>query len=151
MHPECRVYPSQGALPCVELGHQLPQDLQDFYRLCSGVELFIGSDYEMKILSPEEVRLANPVLVGERCEEDISASWYLIAKDSDSQHITIDLEQSRLGRCYESFTDSHGLVGDCPVIAFSFADLLTHLLAAQGQFCYWTHASFQSLGDAYDE
>jgi hypothetical protein len=146
----CKIHPYKNNVLKVGKEHKIPQDLKHFFDRCGGATLFEGSDYEIEILPPDSIVLANPLLVGELCEEDISSNWYVIAKDCDGQYITIDFDGSRLGRCYESFTDSHGLVGDCPIIANSFSDFLDQLLIAKGRYCYWTESSFKSLGDAYD-
>ncbi|MFK7823422.1 MAG: SMI1/KNR4 family protein [Oligoflexales bacterium] len=146
----CIMYPPNNETLTVGQNHKIPQDLKQFFDRCGGAILFEGSDYEMEILSPQSIVPANPLIVGELCEKDISSSWYVIAKDCDGQYLTIDFNELRLGRCYESFTDSHGLVGDCPIIAKSFSDLIDQLLIAKGRYCYWTEKSFKSLGDAYD-
>ena len=95
--------------------------------------------------------LANPVIVGELCEEDISSKWYIICKDSDSNYITIDLATERLGRCYDSFWDRHGVVGECAIIARNFTELVMELFNSQGESLYWLGSDHQYLGDAYDE
>ena len=54
--------------------------------------------------------LANPVIIGELCEEDISSKWYIICKDLEENYITFDSSVERNGRCYDSFWDRHGVV-----------------------------------------
>lgn len=68
----------------------------------------------------------------------------------DSNYITIDLASERFGKCYESFCMTHGLVGDSPIIAESFTELLQKLIANQGNYFYWLRDDINSLGDAYD-
>lgn len=134
----------------MEEGYALPVDLLEFYTACGGVSLFKGQIYSYRILQPTEMILANPILIGERAEYDITASWYLLASDQDNQYLTIDCFPNRLGRCYDSYIDRHGIVGACPIIAASFTDLLERLLRTQGGYPYWMRDDFVSLGDAYD-
>ena len=147
--PSCAVYPSKG-LPKIEEKYSLPSDLSLFYETCGGIELFKTSSSPMAIVSPAEVVLANSVLVGVVWEEDISDSWHIIAKGLTNEHITIDFERSRLGRCYDSSFGVHGSVGYCPIIATSFTDLLLRLWNNAGGYRYWLESSFQRIGDAYD-
>lgn len=147
--PDCAVYPATG-LPKVAARHALPPDLREFYELCGGAALFANGSYTANIVPPDEMVLANPVIVGEVCEEDISAEWYIIANDGNGDYLTIDLHHQRLGTCYDSFWDSHGVVGECAVIARSFTDLLERLLKNNGQHWYWLRDDFVSMGDAYD-
>lgn len=147
--PDCRVY-SPAGLPTIRPGHVLPHDLRGFYQMCGGLSLFEKADYSIVIVPPEGLVLANPVIVGEVYEDDISASWYLIAHDKGGEYLTIDLDSKRLGRCYDSFSDRHAIVGSSPVIATSFTDLLTRLYENKGQHWYWLRPEFKPLSDAYD-
>lgn len=139
-----------SGMPNLEREHILPVDLREFYKSCGGVSLFKRQSYSYRILRPSEMVLANPILIGERAEYDITSSWYLLAKDHDNQFLTIDCSPTRLGRCYDSFIDRHGIVGGCPVVAISFSDLLERLFRTQGGYPYWLRDDFISLGDAYD-
>ncbi|MBU5316813.1 SMI1/KNR4 family protein [Clostridium bornimense] len=145
----CKVYPVNG-LPVLPSGFKLPSDLETFYRLCGGVSLFCNSKYSFDIVGPKDMVLANPVIVGELCEEDISSKWFIIGKDFDNNYITIDLSTERLGRCYDSFWDRHGVVGECDIIAKSFTELVEQLLINQGKSIYWLDENFNTIGDAYD-
>jgi hypothetical protein len=69
---------------------------------------------------------------------------------SNGDYLTIDLNQERLGRCYDSFYDRHGIVGSYPTIAKSFTELLEQLFNNKGELLYWLNKDFPSLGDAYD-
>jgi hypothetical protein len=109
------------------------------------------------ILPPEHVIVANPVIVKGLTKEsdpeaadDITWSWYLLARTHGNDYISIDLHPERLGRCYESFAVTHGAPGECPIIALSFTNLLIDLLANEGRREYWTEPDFKYLGDAYD-
>lgn len=149
---QCQIYPPQG-LPQVER-HELPLDVLQFYSLCGGVDLFSDADYPYTIVSPGELVRANPIIIQnfwQDWEDDISAGWYIIASDPDSQYLTIDLNPQRLGRCYDSFIGRHAVPGNCPIIAISFTDLLNRLIESEGQYPYWLASAFASLGDAYDE
>lgn len=146
---DCDVHSPDG-MPIIEERLVLPFDLMNFYQLCGGANLFTKSDYPISILTPKEFVLANPIIVGERCEDDISSSWYTIARDYNGDYLTIDLWQDRLGKCYDSFWDRHGIVGNCPVIARSFTHLLCQLIENGGNRWYWLKDDFETLGDAYD-
>jgi antitoxin YokJ len=125
--PNCLVHPPAG-FPDIEKEDALPSDLNEFYKICGGIDLFIDCDYAIKIVSPQEFVLANPTIIGERAEYDISSNWYIIGDDMEGNYITIDLDKSRLGRCYDSFWDVHGVAGNCHIIAGSFTELLEHLM-----------------------
>jgi hypothetical protein len=145
----CVVHPPAG-LPTVGVGHLLPDDVRAFYSSCGGVDLYPGAMYPISLLPPQQVEPANPVIVGEQVDDDISASWYLIAVSDQDEYVTIDLHPDRLGRCYDSFYEVHGVAGSCPIVAMRFTDLFARLLAAEGGRWYWLEDGFRSLGDAYD-
>ncbi|WP_078393754.1 SMI1/KNR4 family protein [Shouchella patagoniensis] len=138
-------------LPEIDEKHILPEDLKEFYRLCGGASLFTNKDYPFYIVPPEEFVLENPVIVGELCEEDISSDWYIVCNDGKDEYLTIDLNKERLGRCYDSFFDRHGLVGESQIVGFSFTELLERLLEKRGEYLYWLESDFTPLGDAYDD
>ncbi|EFM08677.1 Cell wall assembly/cell proliferation coordinating protein, KNR4-like protein [Paenibacillus curdlanolyticus YK9] len=148
---DCNVYPV-ATLPVLQNEkHELPQDLLEFYEVCGGVELFTEADFRIRIVPPEKFVLANPVIVGELCAYDhLSSNWYIIG-EYGGEYITIDLWKSRLGRCYDSFFDRHGSVGNCDIVARSFTELIIHLIDNGGKSLYWTEDDFEYLGDAYDD
>ncbi|MFG6343267.1 MAG: SMI1/KNR4 family protein [Lachnospiraceae bacterium] len=148
--PDCIVYSPCG-LPSIGKGKELPYDLKVFYENCGGISLFASKEYGFTIVNPKEMVLANPVIVGELCEEDISSAWYIICKDAENNYITIDMAKERLGRCYDSFWDRHGVVGECAIIARTFTELVTQLYNNQGDNLYWLNDGFVNIGDAYDE
>jgi antitoxin YokJ len=148
--PNCIVHSPSGC-PAVEKGHFLPSDLNDFYEICGGIDLFKDCDYGLTIVAPKEFVLANPVIIGEKAEYDISSNWYIIGRDRNNDYLTTDLNNSRLGRCYDSNWEIHGVAGSCPIIANSFTDLLERLIMNNGKHWYWLRDDFTSLGDAYDE
>lgn len=157
--PDCIVY-SKSSLPVIDPEHRLPDDVKEFYEWCGGATLFDHSEYAMDIVSPQEFVLANPVLfVGgfekptvadKRNQENMSWSWYIVGKGNSGEYLTIDLDETRLGRCYYSFWDRHAMKGYSPIIALSFTDLLQRLIENKGQRWYWEQAEFKSFGDAYD-
>ncbi len=148
--PHCRVLDPEG-LPRIRKNESMPDDLRRFYTRCGGIYLFEDQSYALTIVPPTRCIPANPVMVGELFEDDISSTWYIIADDGNSDYLTIDLSPQRLGRCYNSFEDVHGVAGSCPIIAPSFTDLLTRLYENQGQYWYWLRPDFVALGDAYDD
>lgn len=147
--PDCRVFSPKG-LPKPRETHHLPLDVQNFYKSCGGAILYESSGYSTLIVPPNRIIPANPVIVGGEHEDDITFSWYIICADDNGNYLTIDLGRKYLGRCYDSFSDRHGVRGSCPVIARSFSELINRLLANNGQHWYWLQDNFESLGDAYD-
>jgi antitoxin YokJ len=145
----CRTIPPQG-LPDLPAGLTLPDDVRVFYEAVGGAVLFPDAEYAIEIVRPDGFVRANPVIIGEQCVDDITFDWFIIAESGD-QYVTIDLHPDRRGRCYDSFWDRHGVVGDCTIVAASFTDLLERLLASRGATWYWLGDDFSSLGDAYDE
>lgn len=146
---DCIVHSPCG-LPLLGKGIKLPNDLKLFYEKCGGISFFTHEAYGFTIVSPEEFVLANPVIVGELCDGDISSEWYIICKDIQNNYITIDLSKERLGKCYDSFWDRHGVVGECAIVANNFTELLLHLLENQGKSIFWLDSKFIYIGDAYD-
>lgn len=145
----CIVYPPSG-VPDIRAPHILPDDMRQFYLSCGGLDLWYAlSPYGVRIVPPSAVVLANPIIIGDLCPEDITSTWYIIAHTPQYEYLTIDLSSSRVGRCYDSFFDRHGLIGSCPIIATSFSNLLERLYAAQGKYWYWLEDTFEGLGDAY--
>jgi antitoxin YokJ len=145
---ECNVLAASGQ-PVVRSGEQLPADLERFYSVCGGAELFVTSDYPLRIVRPSELVRANPEIVGVEATEDITDSWYIVARGGSEEAISIDCRLERLGRCYDSFWDRHGVAGSCPVIALSFTELLSRFVAAEGKRLYWLERDWVGYGDAY--
>jgi antitoxin YokJ len=146
----CSLLPPKG-MPTFGAKYRLPDDLTRFYELCGGAMLFQQKDYHALIVPPDRVVPANPVIVGQEYADDITASWHIIADDGNGDYLTIDLHPERLGRCYDSFHETHGLVGDCPIIARSFSELLHRLHENAGAHWYWLRPGFVPIGDAYDD
>lgn len=142
------IYPPAG-MPRLQPGHTLPHDLALFYRICAGATLFNQSTYGIRIVSPAEFVLANPVIVGEQYEDDISAAWYIFAVTANREYITMDLNAERLGRCYDSFFDRHAVAGSCAIVSLSFFEFLERFLYNEGDYWYWLRPDFNRLGDAY--
>ncbi|HEX8411237.1 MAG TPA: SMI1/KNR4 family protein [Thermoanaerobaculia bacterium] len=146
--PGCALLPPRG-LPDVA-PYRLPADVETFYRRCGGCVLYEHSDYPFRIVEPERFVQANPVIAGVSGEDDISYSWYILGRGGSDEHVTIDLDESRSGRCYDSFWDRHAVAGSSRIIALSMTDLLNRLYANRGNLWYWLQPEFASLGDAYD-
>ncbi len=147
---DCRILATAG-FPIISQQHRLPDDLRVFYENCGGLVLFEHTSFPTLFVPPKDLVLANPIIVGELAEDDISASWYIIASDgTDSQKITIDLDLERLGRCYDSFWDRHAIAGSSTIIARSFTEFFERSLNSGGDEFYWNRPNFASLGDAYD-
>lgn len=104
----------------------------------------------MSIVAANGLVGANSEIVGSECPEDVSDSWYIVARGGREEAISIDLHPDRLGRCYDSFWDRHGVAGSCAVVALSFGELLGRLLDAEGEYLYWLVNGGVNYGDAYD-
>lgn len=142
------VLPPSGQ-PVVADEHRLPSDLVEFYSLCGGVRLFEDSAYPIRIVEPQGVVPANPEIVGLECPGDMTESWYIVARGGSEEAISIDCDPLRLGRCYDSFWDRHGVAGSCAIVALSFSELLTRLHNAGGGYWYWLVEDGSGYGDAY--
>jgi hypothetical protein len=144
----CSVAPPTG-LPSLRAGDRLPDDLLEFYQICGGVRFFDQSDYPVQIVGPTSLVRSNPVIVRSECPDDITDSWYIVARSGGDEAISIDCHPARLGRCYDSFWDHHGIVGECAVVALSFTELLRRLFENRGGYWYWLGENGFSHGDAY--
>jgi antitoxin YokJ len=147
--PGCALEPPAG-LPVLPTGYQLPDDLKAFYVVAGGATLYRGADFQFNVLAPSGVVPTNLRLIGNAKAGDISDQWFTVADDSNGEYLSIDLGVAHHGRCYDSFHETHALVGSTAVIATSFTDLLFRLLANGGAHPYWLAKGFLSLGDAYD-
>lgn len=147
--PGCRVLAPAGG-PSVDPPLRVPDDLARFYELCGGVELFLEEDYGITILPPSQLIPSNIAIIGEQYPDDITATWFAVGVTPDSDYVSIDLAPERNGRCYDSFHETHGLVGSSPIIAESFTQLLERLLQSRGGRWYWLREDFRPIGDAYD-
>ena len=135
----------------------LPPDVQAFYALTDGATVHAGLPTELRIPPLAELQITNALLyppgdvIWEELEDDISQHWLAIGLAPEmSQYVSLDLAPERLGRCMDSFIDTHASPGDCALIAASFADWLAQLLASPQQW-FWLRDGFEPLGDAYDE
>ncbi len=147
---DCKMAAPRGQ-PVLRVGDRLPEDLAEFYRLAGGTALFEHGMYPIRVVGPEELVRANPEIVGADCPDDISDAWYIVARGGREEAITIDCCAGRLGRCYDSFWDRHGVAGDCRIVALSFTELLQRLLDGEGGYWYWLGIGGPGYGDAYDE
>jgi hypothetical protein len=149
-NPACLIHPPTG-LPHVRSQHTLPPDVVAFYTICSGLTMFGKSDVPTEIVAPQDVRSANPVIAfTEEGYDDISDAWYIIARISNGDYVTMDCDPARLGRCYDSNHETYGLIGQTPIIAASLTDFIERTVAAGAEEYYWLQPGFQSVGDAYD-
>ena len=146
--PDCVVLPPSSQ-PVVRAGDTLPPDVAELYRTCGGLELFARSEYPMRIVEPLAFARSNPAIAGVEAPDDITDSWYIIARGGPEEALSIDCHRDRLGRCYDSFWDRHGVAGSCPIIALSFTELLRTLLSARGRHLFWLAPEATKYGDAY--
>lgn len=125
-------------LPTIGKEHKLPSDLALFYMLCGGATLFEHASFPFAIVPPKDFALANRALLKGmnnemmvEAKDHTSWSWYIIATDGDLEIVSIDLDEQRLGQCYDCFWDVYP--HDSELIAASFTDLLKRLLTNRGQ------------------
>ena len=167
--PDCDVRAPAG-LPTIRPHHLLPDDVRAFYRACSGFtwSLYVASRFwdSFSVLAPDRVVLANPMVCCISEEElrtmgfdddEISWDWYVIAADGNGDYMSIDLGPGRLGRCYDSFHETHALRGQTPILGLSFTEFLTRIVAriegTRHSNWNWVEGGLgtMSLGDAYDQ
>ena len=146
---DCIVMPSNG-IPVLPNGVGVPASVVDFYTACGGLILFPESEYPLTFVGPDCFVAANPLIVGEQVDDDITSSWYILAEGRSGEYVSIDTALDRAGRCYDSYVDRHGVKGDCPVIAKSIEYLLGKSVSRNGDRYYWLLNDFVSFGDAYD-
>nr|WP_146231097.1 SMI1/KNR4 family protein [Micromonospora sp. 4G51] len=104
----------------------------------------------MEILSPDRVVPANIAILGEEFPDDRSSKWVTLAALPNGDFISIDLDPDRLGHCYDSSHEVHGIVGSCAIVAMSFSRFFESVLNAEGGYWFWLEDGFSYLGDAYD-
>ena len=155
--PGCGVAaPHREVADMLSKAGDLPDDLAWYFRHCGEVSLFAEKPFGITIVGIDSFQPTNTVLYPdpadlnwEELENDISQEWRLIGRaDELGQYVSIDLSENRRGWCYDSFHETHATPGDTAIIAYSFTELLTSVLNAEGW--YWTADDYQSYGDAYD-
>lgn len=99
---DCRLFEADG-LPTIDEKHRLQKILGNFMNNVGGAVLYKNADYPIYIVRPVEFKLANPVIVGELCEEDISSEWYIVCTDGKGKYLTIDLNEDRKGKLRQLF------------------------------------------------
>jgi len=104
----------------------------------------------VEILSPSRVSSANIAILGEDFPDDRSSEWVTVAALPNGDFISIDLDPDRLGRCYDSSHEVHGIVGSCAIVAVSFSQFFESILNGGGGYWFWLEDDFAYLGDAYD-
>lgn len=144
-----KVIPPTG-LPSVPPQLSLPDDLMKFYSLAGGMVIDQDGAFELHIVSPENMIRANPVICDIEGADDYSFNWFILASYR-LQYVTIDLNQSGLGRCYDSFWDCHAVRGSCTVLARSFTEFLERVATTKHDApVFWQELGFSGFGDAYD-
>ena len=147
--PDCLVAKRQEAI-AIQVGYQLPDDLKFYLENYDSILFYENSEYPIKIVGINDFKRASPIIIGEDIKDDISYNWFVIATGNNSQYITIDLAEERLGKCHDSFWDRYGVAGEQPIIANSFTELLQAVYKNEGGYYYWLEDTFQPIGDAYD-
>ena len=152
---DCKLLPVRSQELNIDLSNA-PEYVREFFRLCGGAVLNIGEGAEIVIVSPRDFSEINRSLypegdvIWEELEGDVSQEWFLIASDvGKGQYVSIDMNDDRLGWCYDSFLETHATPGDSTVIAKSFTEFLQNTMSSPQRF-YWLCDTYVSYGDAYD-
>ncbi|MFC7443076.1 SMI1/KNR4 family protein [Laceyella putida] len=150
-----------SGLPRVVENQCLPDDLQLFYEKFGGVTLFPHAENTYRIVQPQEFKLANPILIAdeELLELELNrgntqllftSECYVLVDLGDANYIVIDLNKERHGLCYLGFWDSFGVIGETPIIAKSFKELLQKMIESEGEeVWFFEKEDFQDYGDAF--
>jgi hypothetical protein len=67
------------------------------------VSLSEDTIYTIRIVGPDELIRSNPEIVGAECPEDITDTWYIVARGG-GETLSIDCRSDRLGLCYDCST-----------------------------------------------
>lgn len=145
-NPTCHIIPP---LKNYKIELNLPNDLKEFYQYCNGVVLFSDCDYSYKILGIDEIKRTDLSIFGKLLFDEPSVYWYNIAENNNGDFICIDLSYQNYGICYDAFYETYGLIGDMPIIAHSFGDLLSRLYHNNGDYPYWQNSQFQECYGFY--
>lgn len=139
---DCELYPASQT----SLDHlSLPADLKYFYSKYGGAALFMQSSFPIRIVRPDEFRVANRVIYSDVADfendavalpDDISWLWYVLAEYEGGNYISTDLSQERHGLCYDSGWNIHG--GNSYIVALSFTEFLMRVIAGEGESLYWS-------------
>jgi hypothetical protein len=145
----CILHPPKN-LTSQPLNSHLPADLVDFYNAYGSIEIGPDSDYPLFISSIDELTSSNLTILGETIDGDITSNWRVIARGRTDEYVSLDISPDRLGWCYDSFTDRHGVAGSCPILAMSFTEFLEKISLQKTERHFWLEKNFHSHGDAYD-
>ena len=145
---DCSVAVPRGQ-PVLRDGDRLSDDLAEFYGLVGGVSLFEHGTYPIRVVGPEDLVRANPEIVGTDCPDDISDSWYIVARGGRRRRLPSTAALSGLVGATTASGTCHGLAGDCRVVALSFTELLRRLFDNGGGYWYWLAGDAPTYGDAY--
>ncbi|MCG8550320.1 MAG: SMI1/KNR4 family protein [Desulfobacterales bacterium] len=132
----CDVFPAQGQ-PKLASKVIIPEDMRLFYELCGGVKLFSNKEYHWRILAPNEIALAEKSILDESEIIPELGNLFLIADDGNGDYLAINLDRKSNGYVVDAFHETFGVIGDTPVIAFSFTELLESLYENSGEYPFW--------------
>lgn len=154
--PLCKLLPVSGKPRLNTSIGVLPNDLDYFYSLCGGTELFVSRDFGFRVVPPGELFPATPILkafdyqtMKGAFDADISFNWYLLFRSTGpEENIVIDLHPDRSGVCYDGYVSTYAS-SDCKIVAQSFAEALGGILNAKGERLFWE--GIDPLGYVYEE
>lgn len=134
------VHPSSGQ-PRLPPGVSIPEELQQYFDLCGGLELFLDAEYPSTVYGPASFVQAHPVLLAPLTLSEIESNiprsepswnWHLIADaGTQNESVVVHVDGPHAGRCYSGFWETYPQ--DSPVLARSFATFLHALVMDEGQ------------------
>lgn len=148
----CIVEPPSG-LPILRPSFALPPDLQEFYSLCGGLDMFPDEDWGWRIVTPSEFKRADRVILElayrdhpEDFDGTPSEGLYVIAvRGCGPDYISIDTHPLKLGRCFDSYYGDHATESS-RVIALTFTELLNKLFENRQDIAFWEDAFYGYFG-----
>jgi hypothetical protein len=133
-------------------GHELPDDLKEFYRRYKSVKLFPArGEWIYRFVPIGEMRITGLDIFGAHYEGDGPNSWYTICDVRDGNYIAVDLASKRNDYCnyIDCFHETYAVPGECKIIATSLAELLGRCMrVAEG--LYYLQPGFRDYGDALE-
>ena len=142
-----------SVLPTLPPGFALPSDIQEFYSLCGGLDMFPNEDWGWRLVKPSEFLRADKVileLVYRDHPEDFdgtpSEGLYVVAvRGCGPDYISIDTHPARLGRCFDSYSGDHATESS-RVVALSFTEMLNKLFENRQDIVFWEDAFYGYFG-----
>lgn len=115
----------------------LPVEMKEFYRVFDQVALFESQCY--RFLALTEIAPVGLLQAGEDGQGWCSPSWLAFCDMWDCNYVSLDTKTSYILDC------DHEQLGECTIIAQSFAEFVDRALHSKGN-PYWLSNDFSSYG-----